>query len=417
MKKLLLLGAAIAMLSGCGVADSLTDKCHRNGGDMVHLCKVLFGDASPRINDLDRRTDREIGRLEQLIKNNLALIQSLFQITQEQGDKIDANEVEIAKNLALIQALTSVVEQNELAVASNLALIEGLEQDLLLLQDDVEANELAIADLQSQIDALESQVLQNETNITSNLALIATLQAAMADQSTQLDNQNTTINSLVTTTNNLIADLAELQGYEHIVEFIDPCPFQTAPSGFNEVLLKTSSGQYVAYFESGGNRYLTLLKDNTNYMTTDGRGCAFSLANGYLVSQVVFPASRERPSGDFVTSALNNVKSIVVPVSGQITNTQTNFNPKDLWHRIDADSVSICYQAGNGAASHARVTQFKFAITDMVGDCAANAGAATEFLPGDTIYTGSVMISLRNSGKVGSTHVTTTSTMTIEVTR
>jgi hypothetical protein len=71
--------------------------------------------------------------------------------------------------------------------------------------------------------------------------------------------------------------LAELESQESIVEFIDPCG--DYPGRFDEVLMVTSSGSYVAYFQSGGRRFLTVLPDG-NYRTTDFQRCRFTISNG-----------------------------------------------------------------------------------------------------------------------------------------
>lgn len=69
-------------------------------------------------------------------------------------------------------------------------------------------------------------------------------------------------------------------GVSTILEVIDPCGKEAA---FDEVLIRTSNGQVFAYFESGGNRFLTALSPG-DYVTTDGTGCYFRLnADGTVV--------------------------------------------------------------------------------------------------------------------------------------
>jgi len=55
-----------------------------------------------------------------------------------------------------------------------------------------------------------------------------------------------------------------------VMAIIKPCP--TA----KEVLLKFDNGILLAYFENGGNRYLSELS-NGSYVTSDGTGCNFTV--------------------------------------------------------------------------------------------------------------------------------------------
>jgi len=68
-------------------------------------------------------------------------------------------------------------------------------------------------------------------------------------------------------------------GIDAIVEFIDPCGDN--PGHFDEVVLKLSTGELLAYFESGSHRFLSLIR-NGNYRTTDVQNCAFSVNNGVV---------------------------------------------------------------------------------------------------------------------------------------
>lgn len=62
-------------------------------------------------------------------------------------------------------------------------------------------------------------------------------------------------------------------GQDAFVETIDPCG--DGP-GFDEVILRTSDGQLIAYFEDGGKRFLTELVPG-RYLTTDRQRCAFEV--------------------------------------------------------------------------------------------------------------------------------------------
>jgi hypothetical protein len=74
--------------------------------------------------------------------------------------------------------------------------------------------------------------------------------------------------------------LTVIQMGDTIIKMIDPCG--TTPGFYNEVLLRTTGGKLVAYFESGSNRYLSILPPG-NYATTDGTGCNFTVDNNLKV--------------------------------------------------------------------------------------------------------------------------------------
>lgn len=70
-----------------------------------------------------------------------------------------------------------------------------------------------------------------------------------------------------------------LDGIGHsVTEIIDPCGDDVGE--FDEVLLKMSNGDILAYFEQGNKRFLSTLPDNGNFITTDKQGCQFSMVNG-----------------------------------------------------------------------------------------------------------------------------------------
>jgi len=128
-------------------------------------------------------------------------------------------------------------------------------------ESDNRDNELSQADeyLQEQIDALLSSVGE----------LYSLVGSIEADQDTL--SQDIALNVL---------KLAELESNDSIVEFVDPCGDN--PNKFDEILMVTSTGKYVAYFESGGERFLTVLP-NGSYRTTDAQKCNFSIVNGAYV--------------------------------------------------------------------------------------------------------------------------------------
>lgn len=144
----------------------------------------------------------------------------------DQDERMDKND---EKNREQDEKIAALSLQNEGLIQS----IIDLNQELEIIQDNVEDNSADITSLTALIAGLQTQV---NTNIVAIAAL-----------------DTTTVNS--------------------ITQIIDPCG---NGAGYDEVILKTRNGQYLAYFESGSQRYLTKLEIGS-YATTDGTGCHFSL--------------------------------------------------------------------------------------------------------------------------------------------
>jgi hypothetical protein len=79
--------------------------------------------------------------------------------------------------------------------------------------------------------------------------------------------------------NELLERVVELETDQPVIELVDPCPSVSAQ--FREVLVRTDSSIF-AYFEQGGQRFLTALVDG-NYRTTDKRACNFTIRDGQVV--------------------------------------------------------------------------------------------------------------------------------------
>lgn len=136
--------------------------------------------------------------------------------------------------------------------------IKDIEKRLGDLEFKVENNIVTIQDLQLELDLLNDEMDENSNE-----------KAALS----------TRIYALQTQINAAVIEIAELQAQESIVEFIDPCGDS---SGFDEILLKTSTGKIVAYFEQGNKRFLTILGNGT-YQTTDNQACRFKIVNGKVI--------------------------------------------------------------------------------------------------------------------------------------
>lgn len=65
-------------------------------------------------------------------------------------------------------------------------------------------------------------------------------------------------------------------GVDAVQTIIDPCGQETT-HGLDEVILVLSSGEVLAHFSNGSDQYLTILKKETWYVTTDGTGCRFKI--------------------------------------------------------------------------------------------------------------------------------------------
>lgn len=130
-----------------------------------------------------------------------------------------------------------------------------------------------VEQLRQDVEALNERLDQLEVLLDHNISTINFISNQSSDNSTSVD-------TLQLQTNSMLVQLSVLEGYNNIVDFIDPCG---DGSGYDEILLKTSDGSYVGYFQQGnGNnqkRFLTVLTDG-NYQTTDQQQCQFSIVNG-----------------------------------------------------------------------------------------------------------------------------------------
>ena len=92
----------------------------------------------------------------------------------------------------------------------------------------------------------------------------------------------TQINNTQIILENIISDITQIKTGTTIDFVIDPCGDH--PNHYDEVVLKLSSGEYLAYFEASGRRFLTVLEQNVIYETTDKQKCRFYInSNNNLV--------------------------------------------------------------------------------------------------------------------------------------
>lgn len=132
----------------------------------------------------------------------------------------------------------------------------------------------------NRIGELERRVFEAESNIErtiNDISIVHNLVTELSD--VELARHQDLLDDLVLLqgeVNSLVASLAVLQGYDSIISMVDPCGDSL---GYDEVLLVTVSGKYIAYFEQGSNRFLSVLGDG-NYRTTDSQACNFSINSG-----------------------------------------------------------------------------------------------------------------------------------------
>lgn len=164
----------------------------------------------------------------------------------------------------------------------------GLQNQINQLKDQQTRTNGSISDLEKRVKVLEDTANSNIRMINENASLLSTLQlfynylssqegADAASLQAQITSLNNTIANLQTVVTTQVLSIATLQLNENITSFRDFCG--TKAGSYNEVGMVTSSGKIVVYFENGGNRFLSVLKDG-NYKTSDGTNCYFSVTNG-----------------------------------------------------------------------------------------------------------------------------------------
>lgn len=132
-----------------------------------------------------------------------------------------------------------------------------------------------VASLNAQIEALTSALGAQGSILAGLQAEIANLESIDEGLQSQIEALQAALDALEASVYELQSRAAELEARESIVEFIDPCG--DMPGQFDEVLLRTSTGKLVAYFESGSRRFLTILTPGA-YRTTDAQSCLFSVS-------------------------------------------------------------------------------------------------------------------------------------------
>lgn len=155
--------------------------------------------------------------------------------------------------------------------------IENLSKEITSIKTQLDANINAVLLMQSQYKTSQTLLSILQLQLYDNSASIELLKEQLADLNSSIEYQNVVINDMQIT-------LSNISSQDTIVQYIDPCGDK--PGTFDEILMQTKSGNFIAYFESGSKRYLTTLQKNVNYVTTDGSACHFTInSSGELVNE------------------------------------------------------------------------------------------------------------------------------------
>jgi hypothetical protein len=132
----------------------------------------------------------------------------------------------------------------------------------------------------AELDRINAEIAKLGITLNGNITEINNLNQQLTNlyfsdtaQTQTTAELETRISALQISSNALLAQMALYSSRETIVGFVDPCGDQP---GFDEVLIRTSSGHLVAYFQQGGNRFLSFLVPGF-YQTTDGHRCDFTV--------------------------------------------------------------------------------------------------------------------------------------------
>lgn len=167
--------------------------------------------------------------------------------------------------------------------SNNEARLSDLENKVAAIELNIQTNIDTMGTFNSSLQSLESRIDSlNDELEQSNSDEAEELQNLIDTNTGAYNNLSALIASLQGQVNSNVSQLIVLQNQNNVVEYLDPCGDYV--NQYDELILKTSSGDYIAYFEQGGKRFLTKLLRNTQYQTTDNQGCLFKIdTNGNLI--------------------------------------------------------------------------------------------------------------------------------------
>lgn len=146
---------------------------------------------------------------------------------------------------------------------------------------DIETLKSQVAQLQNDQSSTTQSIQSITVQLNQSMGLISTIQKQLAEvvassaaNEYQAYELGEMINNLQTVVMNQQSAITQLSTGQAIVKLIDFC--DTAANVYNEIGFRLSDGRTVVFFESGGSRFLTVLKASASYQTTDGTNCKFT---------------------------------------------------------------------------------------------------------------------------------------------
>jgi len=238
-----------SVLTSCGVSDHLAKKCGSGVG-----CEFVFG-------SIDNDQNKQISDLKARDKQIQAQIDALF-----------LGLAALNNSTLTLERKLFLVEQKIIALYDN--------DDALQTQIDLANSELAIT-----VASLTSLSLQQQQVLTQMAALgqrITNAENVDASLISQLDNLRQSLAVLESANyqeqiDDLLVELSNLTltVADSVTKVWDPCGDHAG--NFDEVILQTNSGKFIAYFEVSGKRFLSVLSNGT-YVTTDNQACRFNVS-------------------------------------------------------------------------------------------------------------------------------------------
>jgi mannitol-specific phosphotransferase system IIBC component len=219
---------------------------------LIILASLILSGCGAKRSDLNKLKDQITDQQRQLeierSKNNTqdATLNDHENRIASLENSFVSLELDINEHSASLLAIQTDLADATGAMALLQSQLDDQDADIDVLQND-------IADLQAQIDALDIQASTTDGTVTL-------IQQTMNTTQLQLTNL-----------------MLQLQGEDRVTSMIDVCG--DAPGIYDEVLLKTSQGSIIAYFEQGNNRRLSVVPNGV-FQVTDGSGCVFTVNNG-----------------------------------------------------------------------------------------------------------------------------------------
>lgn len=158
-----------------------------------------------------------------------------------------------------------------------------LENKVATLEMNIQAGVTTMNNLTNSIELLDSTLNDlNDQMEHSDSEKTLEMQQLIDTNSAEHNNLIALIAALQGQVNNNVSQLATLQAQNNVIGYLDPCGDKV--NSYDEIILKTTQGEFIAYFEQNGTRFLTKLEKNVLYQTTDSQACVFKINNeGNLV--------------------------------------------------------------------------------------------------------------------------------------